>query len=99
MKVLLEHAPHVEHRIEVASAHESLATGFPVGERFHSAPVLRLTDAKLVELGHAARADGRWRIYAFGDRVDVRDPESRLARFCDDFVNAPGSPLWRHTPG
>ncbi len=80
------------------ATHQSLATGFPVGERFHSAPVMRIADAKLVELGHAARADGRWRIYAFGDAADVRDPGSRLARFCEDFVNAPGSPLRRHTP-
>jgi phenol 2-monooxygenase len=46
-----------------------LAEGFPVGMRFHSAPVVRLADAKPVELGHAARADGAWRIYVFADRA------------------------------
>jgi phenol 2-monooxygenase len=39
--------------------------GFPVGMRFHSAPVIRVADAKPVQLGHAARADGAWRVYVF----------------------------------
>ena len=47
---------------------QHLAEGFPVGMRFHSAPVIRLADAKPVQLGHAARADGAWRIYVFADR-------------------------------
>lgn len=33
--------------------------------RFHSAPVIRVGDAKPVQLGRAAAADGRWRRYAF----------------------------------
>lgn len=49
--------------------HQELATGFPVGMRFHSAPVIRLADAKPVQLGHAARADGAWRLYVFADRA------------------------------
>ena len=49
---------------------QHLAEGFPVGMRFHSAPVVRLADAKPVHLGHAARADGAWRIYIFADRSD-----------------------------
>ena len=47
--------------------HQELARGFTVGMRFHSAPVVRLADAKPMQLGHAARADGAWRIYAFAD--------------------------------
>ena len=34
---------------------QDLAEGFPVGMRFHSAPVVRLADAKPVHLGHVAR--------------------------------------------
>ena len=49
---------------------EHLAEGFPVGMRFHSAKVTRLADAKPVHLGHAARADGAWRLYVFADRSD-----------------------------
>ena len=49
---------------------EHLAEGFPVGMRFHSAPVVRVADGKPVHLGHAARADGAWRLYVFADRDD-----------------------------
>jgi phenol 2-monooxygenase len=49
------------------ATHQSLAAGFTVGMRFHSAPVVRVADAKPMQLGHAARADGAWRLYAFAD--------------------------------
>ncbi len=48
------------------TSHQHLAEGLVIGKRFHSAPVIRLADAKPVHLGHAASADGRFRIYAFG---------------------------------
>ncbi|WP_421733614.1 FAD-binding monooxygenase [Cellulomonas sp.] len=48
--------------------HQALATGFPVGKRFKSAPVVRVADANPLHLGHQHRADGRWRVYAFADR-------------------------------
>jgi phenol 2-monooxygenase len=54
--------------------HQALATGFPIGKRFHSAPVVRVCDANDVQLGHEARADGRWRIYVFGDPGDFELP-------------------------
>ena len=54
------------------SAVQHLATGFPVGMRFHSAPVIRLADAKPMHLGHVARADGAWRLYVFADRERSR---------------------------
>ena len=38
---------------------QHLATGFPIGMRFHSAPVIRLVDAKPVQLGHAGRRGRR----------------------------------------
>jgi hypothetical protein len=38
--------------------------------RFHSAPVIRLADAKPVHLGHVVKADGRWRIFAFAGAED-----------------------------
>src|SRR5680860_403556 len=49
------------------STHQELASGFPVGKRFKSAPVVRVADANPVQLGHHHRADGRWRVYAFAD--------------------------------
>jgi phenol 2-monooxygenase len=54
--------------------HQALATGFPIGKRFHSAPVVRVCDATPQHLGHLATADGRWRIYVFGDPGDMGLP-------------------------
>jgi phenol 2-monooxygenase len=76
---------------------QHLATGFPVGMRFHSAPVVRLADAKPVQLGHAARADGAWRLYVLADRADPGAAGSRARQLCD-FLASAGSPLTRHTP-
>jgi phenol 2-monooxygenase len=71
---------------------QHLATGFPIGGRLHSAPVVRLADARPMHLGHVHEADGRWRLYAFADRLDVRDPGSRLRAFCE------AAPTARFTP-
>lgn len=54
------------------AAHQYLATGFPIGMRFHSTPVIRVGDAKEVELGHTHEADGRWRLYVFADAAGTR---------------------------
>jgi phenol 2-monooxygenase len=78
--------------------HQALATGFPIGARFHSAPVVRLADAKPVQLGHAFRADGRWRLYAFASAEDPTDPSSRLAALCRFLETSPDSPVRKHTP-
>lgn len=75
------------------ATHQDLAKGFTVGMRFHSAPVVRLADAKPVHLGHAARADGAWRIYAFADASGRRLRE--LAGFLAESQN---SPIRRFTP-
>lgn len=75
------------------ATHQDLARGFTIGMRFHSAPVARLADAKPVQLGHAARADGAWRIYAFADASGQRLRE--LAAF---LAESPSSPSRRFTP-
>ncbi len=81
------------------AAHQSLATGFVVGERFHSAPVVRLADARPLQLGHVARADGRWRLYAFAGANDVADAARGIHALCRFLDVAPDSPLRRFTPG
>jgi phenol 2-monooxygenase len=78
--------------------YQNLATGFTIGERFHSAPVVRLADAKPMQLGHVARADGRWRLYAFADPADPRDPASRLRGLCHWLDESERSPVRRFTP-
>jgi phenol 2-monooxygenase len=77
--------------------YQHLAAGFPVGMRFHSAPVIRLADAKPLQLGHVARADGVWRLYIFADRPDPADPESKAIALCK-FLASDRSPLTRFTP-
>ncbi|HEX3804002.1 MAG TPA: FAD-dependent monooxygenase [Solirubrobacteraceae bacterium] len=80
-----------------AARFQHLAEGFPVGMRFHSAPVIRLADAKPVQLGHAARADGAWRLYIFGDGCDPAKPDSKARALCE-FLRSDASPLTRFTP-
>jgi phenol 2-monooxygenase len=60
--------------------------------------VIRLADAKPVQLGHAARADGRWRLYAFADATGPGEPASRLRALCEHLERSPGSPVRRYTP-
>jgi phenol 2-monooxygenase len=77
--------------------HQHLAEGFPIGMRFHSAPVIRLADAKPVHLGHAARADGAWRLYVFADRTDPASADSPTRQLCD-YLASDKSPVVRFTP-
>ncbi len=76
---------------------QHLAEGFPVGMRFHSAPVVRLADAKPVDLGHVARADGAWRIYIFADHNDPTGESSRARELCE-FLASDASLIKRVTP-
>ena len=80
-------------RLTGAPTHQHLAVGLPVGMRFHSAPVIRVADAKPMELGQAAAADGRWRLYLFGDAAGTD-----LAELCHYLEFDEASPVCRHTP-
>jgi phenol 2-monooxygenase/3-hydroxybenzoate 4-monooxygenase len=83
-----------------AATHQHLATGFVIGTRFHSAPVLRVADAKPLHLGHVHRADGRWRLYAFAGARDLDQPERGLLGLCRFLQESPDSPVRRYTrPG
>ena len=77
---------------------QHLATGLPIGKRFHSAPVIRLADARPLHIGHIARADGRWRLYAFTPAEDPGAPSSRLHALCTFLTASPRSPIRRFTP-
>jgi Phenol hydroxylase, C-terminal dimerisation domain/FAD binding domain len=79
-------------------AHQQLAAGFPIGMRFHSAPVIRLADAKPLELGHIVKADGRWRLFAFAADEDPADPSSGIGALCRFLSTSDRSPVRRHTP-
>ena len=83
-----------------AATHQALATGFDLGKRFHSAPVIRLADAKPMQLGHCIDADARFRVFIFAPANDNGGPGGTVATLCDWLENDPASPLRRHTaPG
>ncbi|MFT4228751.1 MAG: FAD-dependent monooxygenase [Microbacterium sp.] len=76
--------------------HQQLATGFEIGTRFHSGRVVRVADARRMQLGHAHVADGRWRLYAFGDGDGLRALTGWLTDAADSPVNRftpPGADL------
>ena len=79
-------------------SHQHLATGLLIGKRFHSAPVIRLADAKPVHLGHVARADGRWRIFAFAGADQPAASNSAIAALCNFLGQGRESPVRRYTP-
>lgn len=78
--------------------HQDLARGFPIGMRFHSAPVLRLADVKPMHLGHVVQADARFRLFAFAPAGDTGQPGDPMARLCRWLAHDPASPILRHTP-
>ena len=80
-----------------APTYQHLATGQEIGRRFHSAPVVRLADAKQMQLGHVAEADGRWRLYVFAGKADTSAPGSAIHRLADWLETDPASPVLRHT--
>lgn len=79
---------------------QPLATGFEIGKRFHSAPVIRLADAKPMHLGHCIEADARFRLFLFAPADDTGRAGGLIASLCDWLEHDPASPLRRHTaPG
>jgi phenol 2-monooxygenase (NADPH) len=92
-------ATHYRPSIVTAKGdHQHLAKGFAIGKRFHSAPVIRLSDAKPVHLGHTVKADGRFRIFAFADGEDPTAPDFAIRALCDFLERSVDSPVRRYTP-
>ena len=90
----------IAHRPSLISAtprHQHLATGFPIGMRFHSAPVIRLADARPLQLDHTIKADGRWRLFVFAATGDSGGHGSVVRALCDHLGASPASPLRRYT--
>ena len=86
------------------STHQHLAQGLMIGTRFHSTPVTRLGDGKLMQLGETLSADGRWRLIVFAglnDRAEPpspASPTSQIYKLCSYLSESPQSPLKRYTP-
>lgn len=79
------------------AAHQELATGFPIGKRFKSSEVSFVCDGNVVHLGHHAKADGRWRVYAFAD-APAAGEASALTDWAEWISTSPDSPIERYTP-
>ena len=77
---------------------QHLAKGLVVGMRFHSAPVIRLADAKPLHLGHTVKADGRWRLFLFAGSDDRGASSSRVRALCEFLADSPQSPVRQYTP-
>ena len=73
--------------------HQSLATSLPMGERFHSAPVVRLADAKPMELGHVVEVGHRWTLFAFAPDATPCDTSSAMWLMLDHLQHDAKSPI------
>ena len=76
---------------------QQLAKGCDIGKRFHSAPVVRLADAKPIQLGHCIDADARFRLFIFAPANDAGQQGGTVAMLCDWLEHDPVSPVRRHT--
>ncbi len=84
--------------ISAEANHQQLASGFEIGTRFHSAPVVCLGDAKPVQLGHTVKADGRWRLFAFCPDEDPTQKSAAIQKLGAFLGSADTSPVVKYTP-
>jgi phenol 2-monooxygenase len=76
---------------------QNLAKGLDIGMRFHSAPVIRLADAKPMQLGHTVEADARWRLFMFAGAGDHGQLGSATHALCGYLEDDPNSPVRKFT--
>jgi len=77
---------------------QNLATGFNIGQRFHSAEAIRVADGRREHLGHLNKADGRWRIFIFGNKQNPVESSSYSYKLVEFIANANSSPVRKYTP-
>lgn len=80
------------------NAYQHLASGFPIGQRFHSIEAMRIADACPIHLGHLIKADGRWRIFLFAGAEDFSETHSEIGKLMHYLTQNPVSPLHQYTP-
>ncbi|WP_348721482.1 FAD-binding monooxygenase [uncultured Candidatus Puniceispirillum sp.] len=83
--------------ITASPDYQHLATGFDMGMRFHSAPVVRVADGRAMHLGHTIKADGRWHLFAFAGAGDAGGDAGDMAALCRFMADDPASPLRAYT--
>ena len=84
--------------LTAVATHQGLATGLQIGMRFHSAPVVRISDGKHLQLGETMLADGRWRLLVFAGVDDAAQLGSPVAKLCQFLSDSFESPVKRFTP-
>ena len=77
---------------------QTLATGFNIGQRFHSAEAIRVSDGRCQHLGHLNKADGRWRLFIFGSDQNPTDSTSDSAQLIHFLAKSESSPVIKYTP-
>jgi phenol 2-monooxygenase len=77
---------------------QNLATGFKIGQRFHSAQAIRVADGDRQHLGHLNKADGRWRIFIFGSDKNPIEDSSDSNELIHFLAKADNSPVQKYTP-
>tara|TARA_R110002110_G_scaffold3754_1_gene19490 strand:+ start:9550 stop:11478 length:1929 start_codon:yes stop_codon:yes gene_type:complete len=77
---------------------QPLAEGFRIGQRFHSAEAIRLADGRPQHLGHLIKADGRWRIFIFGNQQNPVDSTSDVNQLIQFLATSESSPVQKYTP-
>ena len=84
----------------ICTGHENqeLASGFKIGQRFHSAEAIRVSDGRCQHLGHLNKADGRWRIFVFGSTQNPTDIASDSAQLIHYLAESESSPVIKYTP-
>ncbi len=78
--------------------YQELATGFKIGQRFHSAEAQRTADGRIEHLGHLVKADGRWRLFIFGGEQSPIDTDSEIYKLVDYLAHDNTSPVIKFTP-
>ncbi|NRA71616.1 MAG: FAD-dependent monooxygenase [Gammaproteobacteria bacterium] len=74
-----------------------LASGFKIGQRFHSAEAIRVADGDRQHLGHLNKADGRWRIFIFGNKQNPVESSSESYKLVQFLANSEFSPVQKYT--
>ena len=76
---------------------QALASGFHIGQRFHSAEAIRVADGARQHLGHLNKADGRWRIFVFGSEQSPADTSSDTYKLIQFLAEGEASPVRKYT--
>lgn len=84
--------------ISTGQENQHLASGFKIGQRFHSAEAIRVADGDRQHLGHLNKADGRWRIFVFGNKQNPTETSSDSYNLIEFLANSESSPVQKYTP-